>query len=78
MTVVTRCPFLLTSNPVAPSLSLILSGVGSLQVRVMKVVVRSATASPCGGPVGTNVDRKEERRQFSWYIYCNVVSIHSL
>ena len=37
----------------APSLSLILSGAGSLQVRVMEVVVRSATQRPCGGPVGT-------------------------
>ena len=59
MTVVTRCPFLLTSNPVAPSLSLILSGAGSLQVRVMEVVVRSATASPCGGPVGTGGEGKD-------------------
>ena len=60
MTVVTRCPFLLTSNPVAPSLSLILSGAGSLQVRVMEVAVRSATARPCGGPVGTG--REQEKR----------------
>ena len=68
MTVVTRCPFLLTSNPVAPSLSLTLSGAGSLQVRVMEVVVRSTTARLCGGPVGTYVDRKEERRYCSWII----------
>ena len=54
MTVVTRCPFLLTSNPVAPSLSLILSGAGSLQVRLMEVLVRSATARSRDGPVGTN------------------------
>ena len=54
MTVVTRCPFLLTSNPVAPSLSLILSGVGSLQVRMMEVAMRFVTARLCGGPVGTN------------------------
>ena len=36
-----------------PSLSLILSGAGSLQVRVMEVAVRLATARACGGPVGT-------------------------
>ena len=60
MTVVTRCPFLLTSNPVAPSLSLILSGAGSLHVRVMEVVVRSATARPCGGPVGTERHKKTD------------------
>ena len=34
-------------------MSLILSGAGSLQVTVMEVVVRLATARPCGGPVGT-------------------------
>ena len=59
MTVVTRCPSLLTSNPVAPSLSLILSGAGSLQVRVMEVVVRFATARSRGGPVGTGSKRKD-------------------
>ena len=53
MTVATRRLFLLTTNPVTPSLSLILSGAGSLQVTVMEVVVRLATARPCGGPVGT-------------------------
>ena len=68
MTVVTRWPFLLTSNPVAPSLSLILSGAGSLQVRVMEVVVRSATARPCGGPVGTG--RKKKTDQWSmWKVH---------
>ena len=61
MTVVTCCPFLLTSNPVAPSLSLILSGAGSLQVRVMEVVVRSAIARLCGGPVGTSIGGKRRR-----------------
>ena len=63
MTVVTRCPFLLTSNPVAPSLSLILSGAGSLQVRVMEVVVRSATARFCGGPVGTYICVDEKKKK---------------
>ena len=53
MTVATRCLFLLTTNPVTPSLSLILSGAGSLQVTVMEVVVRLTTARPSGGPVGT-------------------------
>ena len=38
-----------------PSLSLILSGAGSLQVRVMKEVERRLTRKPCGGPVGTEV-----------------------
>ena len=71
MTVVTRCPFLLTSNPVAPSLSLILSGAGSLQVRVMEVVVRPATARPCGGPVGTIMEKEEETGQrYSEVLYC--------
>ena len=75
MTVVTRCPFLLTSNPVAPSLSLILSGAGSLQVRVMEVVVRSATARPCGGPVGTydcaiKKRRKEEVTKCCGFYFC--------
>ena len=55
MTKATRCLFLLTTNPVTPSLSLILSGAGSLQMTVMEVVVRLATARPCGGPVGTEV-----------------------
>ena len=49
----TCCPSLLTTNLRTPSLSLILSGAGSLQVTVMEVVVRLATARPCGGPVGT-------------------------
>ena len=53
MTVATRRPSLLTTNPVTPSLSLILSGAGSLQVTVMEVALRLATARACGGPVGT-------------------------
>ena len=53
MTVATRCLFLLITNPVTPSLSLILSGAGSLQVTAMEVVLRLATTRPCGGPVGT-------------------------
>ena len=53
MTVATHCLFLLTTNPVTPSLSLILSGAGFPQVTVMEVVVQLATARPCGGPVGT-------------------------
>ena len=53
MTVATSCPSLLTTNPVTPSLSLTLSGAGSLQVTVKEVVVRLTTARPCGGPVGT-------------------------
>ena len=53
MTVATRCPSLLTTNPVTPSLSLILSGAGFIQVTVMEVALRLATARPCGGPVGT-------------------------
>ena len=68
MRLATRCPFFLTSKPVAPSLSLILSGAGSLQVRVMEVLVRSATVRLCGGPVGTYVEKKEERRHCSWFI----------
>ena len=55
MTVVTRSPFLLTSNPMTPSLSLILSGAGSLHLRVMEEVERRLTRKPCGGPVGTEV-----------------------
>ena len=53
MTVATCCPSLHTTNSVTPSLSLILSGAGSLQVTVMEVAVRLATARACGGPVGT-------------------------
>ena len=53
MTLATRCPSLLTTNSVTPSLSLILSGAGSLQVTVMEVALRLATARACGGPVGT-------------------------
>ena len=53
MTVATRCPSLLTTNPVTPFLSLISSDAGSLQVIVMEVVLRLATDGPCGGPVGT-------------------------
>ena len=59
MTVATHCLFLLTTNPVTPSLSVILSGAGSLQVTVMEVVVRLATARPCGGPVGTEETERE-------------------
>ena len=58
MTIATRCLFLLTTNPVTPSLSLILSSAGSLQVTVMEVVVRLTTVRPCGGPVGTEVESK--------------------
>ena len=58
--VATCCPFLLTTNLVIPSLSLILSGAGSLQVRVMEVEVRRATARPCGGPLGTEMEEEEE------------------
>ena len=58
MMVATRVLFLLTTKPVTPSLSLILSGAGSLQVTVMEVVVRLTTARPCGGPVGTGVQGK--------------------
>ena len=58
MTVATRRLFLLTTNPVTPSLSLILSGAGSLQVTVMEVVVLLATARSCGGPVGTGEGEK--------------------
>ena len=61
MTVVTRCPFFFTTNPVIPSLSLILSGAGSLQVRVMEVEVRRATARLCGGPLGTGKGEEEEK-----------------
>ena len=43
-----------------PSLSLILSGAGSLQVRVMEVEVWCATARPCGGPLGTEVEWRKE------------------
>ena len=73
MTVVTRCPFLLTSNPVAPSLSLILSGAGSLQVRVMEVLVRSATARSCGGPVGT--EREEKRILMGYWVGYGPITI---
>ena len=55
----TCCPSLLTTNPVTLSLSLILSGAGSLQVTVMEVVVRLATARPCGGPVGTGEEGRK-------------------
>ena len=41
------------------SLSLILSGAGFPQVTVMEVVVRLATARPCGGPVGTGEEGQE-------------------
>ena len=60
MTVATCSPSLLTTNPVTLSLSLILSGAGFPQVTVMEVVVRLATAMPCGGPVGTGEGGKEE------------------
>ena len=43
-----------------PSLSLILSSAGSLQLRVIEVVVRRATARPCGGPVGTEIEWRKE------------------
>ena len=59
MTLATGTPFLLTTNPVMPCLSLILSGAGSLQVTVMEVVVRLATARLCGGPVGTGEEGQE-------------------
>ena len=58
----TSTPSLLTTNPVTPSLSLILSSVGSLQVRVMEVVVRDDTARFCGGPLGTERERGREGR----------------
>ena len=73
MTVVTRCPFLLTTNPVTPPLSLILSGAGSLQVSVMEVVVRFATDRPCGGPVGTEVEWRKE-----WCVGVSVVMVYSI
>ena len=53
MTLATCCPSLLTTNAVTPSLSLTLSGAGSLQVRVMEVALQLATARACGSPVGT-------------------------
>ena len=62
VTVATCTPFLLTTNPVTPSLSLILFGAGSLQVRVMEVVVRDNTARFCGGPLGTERERRREVR----------------
>ena len=46
------------------SLSLILSGAGSLQVTVMEVVVRLATARPCGGPVGTGEEGRNVYRSY--------------
>ena len=55
----TCCLSLLTTNLLAPSLSLILSGAGSLQERVMEVVVLLVTARPSGGPAGTG---KEGRK----------------
>jgi len=58
VTVATCTPFLLTTNPVTPFLSLILFGAGFPQVRVMEVVVRDDTARFCGGPLGTA--RKEK------------------
>ena len=61
MTVATCCPSLLTTKPVTLSLSLILSGAGFPQVTVMEVVVRLATARPCGGPVGTGEGGKKGR-----------------
>ena len=60
MTVATCCPFLLTTNPVTPSLSLILSGAGSFQVRVMEVSLWSAMRRSCGGPLGTEVEWRKE------------------
>ena len=53
MTVSTCSPSLLTTNPVTPFLSLILSGAGFPQVTVMEVVFWLATERLCGGPVGT-------------------------
>ena len=53
MTIATRCLFLLTTNQVTPSLSLILSGARSLKVTVMEVALQLATARACGSPVGT-------------------------
>ena len=55
----TCTPSLLTTNPVTPSLSLILSGAGSLQVRVMEVVLRDDTRRFCGGPLGTERERRK-------------------
>ena len=55
MTLATCSPFLLTSNPMTPFLSLILPLAGSLHLRVMKEVERRLTRKPCGGPVGTEV-----------------------
>ena len=43
-----------------PSLSLILSGAGSLQLRVMEVAVRRAMRRSCGGPVGTEIEWRKE------------------
>ena len=62
VTVATCTPSLLTTNPVTPSLSFILSGAGSFQVRVMEVVVWDATARFCGGPLGTERERGREGR----------------
>ena len=62
MTVVTRCPLILSSNPVIPSLSLILSGAGSLQVRVIEVEVLPALRRSCGGPLGTGKGGEEGMR----------------
>ena len=53
MMLATCSPSLLTTNLLTPSLSLILSGAGSLQERVMEVVVLLVIARPSGGPVGT-------------------------
>ena len=60
MTVATCCPFLFTTNPVIPSLSLILRLAGFLHLRVMEEVERCLTRKPCGGPVGTEVERRKE------------------
>ena len=45
-----------------PSLSLILSGAGSLQVRVMEILLRCAMRRSCGGPVGTEMEEEKEVR----------------
>ena len=58
VTLPTCTPFLLTTNLLTPFLSLILFGAGSLQVRVMEVVVRDDTARFCGGPLGTATKEK--------------------
>ena len=60
MMLATCSPSLLTTNLLTPSLSLILSGAGSLQERVMEVVVLLVTARPCGGPEGTGKEGRKE------------------